>query len=221
LTPEIKPLQRIQQNLVAVHERRILNWLCARLPGWTTPDQLTVLGLIGAAIVCAGYVASMVDAGWLWLSVAGYVVNWFGDSLDGSLARFRRIERPRFGYFIDHSADGIGTLLIVGGIGLSPFVRLDVALIALAGYYLMSIHAFLAARVIGELKLSYVAAGPTELRLVLIAMTMLMYFFGSGWRDSAHFSPFDMFVGGIGVLLIGLFAYQTIATARRIAAQGE
>lgn len=221
MTPEAKPVRRIQQNLVAAAERRLLNWLCARLPAWVTPDQLTILGLVGAVLVCVGYTGNLVERGWLWLSVAGYVVNWFGDSLDGSLARFRKIERPRFGYFVDHSADGIGSLLIVGGIGLSPYVRLDVALVALAGYYLMSIHAFLAAKVIGELKLSYVSAGPTELRLVLIAMTMLMYFFGADWRVREGLTPFDLFVGTSGVLLIFLFVYQTVVTARRIAAQGE
>jgi hypothetical protein len=112
-------------------------------------------------------------------------------------------------------------LLIVGGLGLTPFVRLDVALLALAGYYLMSIHAFLSAKVIGELKLSYVAAGPTELRLVLIAMTLLMFSDGRTTQAPEGYSGFDIFVGVVGVLLILLFIVQTLLTARRIAAEGE
>jgi phosphatidylglycerophosphate synthase len=216
-----KPLERIQHNLLATAERRLLNWLCARLPQWTKPDHLTTLGLVGAAVIFAGYAASRIDPAWLWLSVAGYFIHWFGDSLDGSLARYRAIERPRFGYFVDHSADALGTLLIVGGIGLTPFVRLDVALLALAGYYLLSIHAFLAARVVGELKLSYVAAGPTELRLALIALTILMYMFGPAAPRLAGISAFDWAVGSAGLILILLFVVQTLATAKRIAQQGE
>lgn len=216
-----KPIQRIQGNLLARAERRVLNWLCARLPGWVKPDQLTTLGLIGAAMVMAGYAASGADRQWLWLAIAGFCVHWFGDSLDGSLARYRQIERPRFGYFIDHSADGLGNLMIVGGLGLSPFVRLDVSLLALTGYYLMSIHAFLAVRVLGELRLSYAAAGPTELRLALIAMTLLMYFYGGEIPRIGHLSAFDLAVALVGALLIVLFVVQTIATGRRIAEQGE
>lgn len=199
----------------------MLTWLCSRLPGWVKPDQLTTLGLVGAAMVLAGYAASGVDRGWLWLAIAGFLIHWFGDSLDGSLARYRQIERPRFGYFIDHSADGLGNLMIVGGLGLSPFVRLDVSLLALAGYYLMSIHAFLAVRVLGELRLSYVAAGPTELRLALIGMTLLMFFYGGRTPRIGPFSAFDFAVALVAGVLIILFVVQTITTGRRIAEQGE
>ena len=219
MTQDAKSVHRIQENLLARSERRLLNWICPRLPQRIMPDHLTAFGLFGAAMVLAGYAASALSPWWLWLSVAGYVIHWFGDSLDGSLARFRKIERPRYGYFLDHSADGIGNLFIVGGLVLSPFVQLDVALIALAGYYLMSIHAFLAAKVLGELKLSYVAAGPTELRLVLIALTVLMFMFGQV-PAIPPYSAFDLFVGTVGIALIILFVVQTGITARRIAQQG-
>jgi phosphatidylglycerophosphate synthase len=172
-------------------------------------------------MVLAGYAASEVNRLWLWLAVAGFVIHWFGDSLDGSLARFRQIERPRFGYFIDHSADGLGNLMIVGGLGLSPFVRLDVALLALAGYFLLSIHAFLAVRVLGELRLSYVSAGPTELRLALIALTLLMMSLGNAAPRIAGLSAFDFVVALVAGVLITLFVVQTVVTARRIAKEGE
>lgn len=212
------PIKRIQENVLAAQERRLLNWICPRLPGWTTPDQLTLLALFGAVLVFAGYAASSLDANWLWLSVGGYLLHWFGDSLDGSLARFRAIERPRYGYFIDHSADVFGALLIVGGLGVSPFVRLDISLVALAGYYMLAAHAFLTARVIDELRLSHVAAGPTELRLILIGLTVGMYSFGqSEVAGNAAFSWFDLFVGAVGALLITLFIVQTLVMARRLA----
>jgi phosphatidylglycerophosphate synthase len=139
--------------------------------------------------------------------------------MDGSLARFRKIERPRFGYFIDHSCDGLTTLLILAGIGLSPYVRLDVALVALGGYLLLSIHAYLAARVLGELKLSYFNAGPTELRFALIAMTIAMLVLGAGRGLFGDVSGFDLLVGGVGLGLIVMFVVQTVVTARRLAAQ--
>jgi len=216
LTPN-KPLARIQENPLAVHERRLLNWICPRLPGWVTPDKLTVLALIGAVTIFAGYVGSLESRNWLWLSVAGYFVHWFGDSLDGSLARFRKIERPRYGYFVDHSADVLGALFIVGGIGLTPFVRLDVALIALAGYYMLAAHAFLSARVVGELNLTYVSAGPTELRLMLIGLTVAMYVFGRSDPRVWGLGAFDLFAAAVGAALIALFLVQTLAMAKRLA----
>jgi len=197
----MKPVDRIQHNVLAAAERRFLTWTCAHLPLWVKPDHLTALGLIGAMIIFIGYWASQVHVAWLWLVIAGLVVHWLGDSLDGSLARFRKIERPEFGYFIDHSVDALANLMILAGLGLSPFVRLDIALFTLAGYLLLSVHAFLAARVVGELRLSYLAAGPTELRLLLVA--------------------FDLFVLGVGIILILLFIAQTLSTARRIARRGR
>lgn len=216
---ERAPIVRIQQNLLAKSERRLLTWLCARMPGWVRPDLLTAIGLIGSAIIFAGYAASSFHPAWLWLAIGGYFVQWFGDSMDGSLARYRKIERPAFGYFIDHSCDGFATMLIMTGIGLSPYVRLDVALVALTGYLLLAIHAFLSARVLDELKLSYVAFGPTELRLVLIAVSLAMMVLGSGPGMFGAISGFDVVVGSVGLLLIGLFVIQTLATARRLANQ--
>lgn len=215
--PKITPIERIQDNIVARVERRALDWLCAHMPRAMTPDHLTAIGLVGAVMVFVGYVGSNADLGWLWLAVAGYVVHWFGDSLDGSLARYRKIERPRYGYFLDHSCDGVATTLLVIGIGLTPFVELEAALIALAGYLLMSIHAFLSVRVLGELRLSYLNAGPTELRLVLIALTITMYVFGREPALVGGLNAFDLFVGGVGVLMIALFLVQTTRIARRLA----
>lgn len=211
-----RPLSRIQRNYLAEGERALLTRLCARMPAWITPDRLTAIGLVGAMMTFGGYVASNLAPEWLLLAIAGYVVNWFGDSLDGSLARFRRIERPSYGYFIDHSCDGLATLLILSGMGLSPFVTMDVALVALAGYLLLSIHAFLSARVLGELKLSYLAAGPTELRIMLIVLTIVMMRLGAGPGLFGAVSGFDMFVGGVAGLLVLLFVGQTLVTGRRL-----
>ncbi|EJL21948.1 CDP-alcohol phosphatidyltransferase family protein [Novosphingobium sp. AP12] len=213
----ISPPARIQRNVLAIGERRLLNWLCARMPAWVKPDQLTALGMVGAVLIFAGYATSLLDEDWLWLCMPGYLLHWFGDSMDGSLARFRHIERPRYGYFLDHSCDGLATFLILLGIGVSPYVRLEVSLIALVGYLLLCIHAFLAVRVLGEMRLSYLSAGPTELRLILISLTFAMLIFGDKQRDMEAMTGFDWFVGGVGVILIGIFVVQTVKSARKLA----
>ncbi|WP_283418899.1 CDP-alcohol phosphatidyltransferase family protein [Sphingopyxis sp. Geo48] len=219
-TPAASVPTRIQQNILARGERRLLNWICPRLPYWVTPDQLTALGFAGAVLVAAGYMLSWIETGWLALSLVGYVVNWFGDSLDGSLARWRRIERPSYGYFLDHSVDALGTLLMIGAIGASPYMRFDVALMAVIGYFLLSIHTFLAAKVVGEFRLSYMAGGPTELRLMLMAMTIAMPLVGGHRVLGSNFSAFDLFALVIASILVTLFVVQSLATAHMLRKRG-
>ena len=211
-----QPLDRIQQNFLAKSERRLLNWLCARLPLWVTPDKLTGFGVLGAFVIFLGYALSEWSLHTMWFCILGYAMQWFGDSLDGSLARWRKIERPKYGYFIDHSVDGFVILLIFSGMGLSPYVRMDAAAFATIGYLLLSIHAYLAARVLGEFKLSYLNFGPTELRFVLIALTLAMMVLGPDAGRIGKMSGFDFFVAAAAVVLNVLFIWQTLVTARRL-----
>jgi phosphatidylglycerophosphate synthase len=214
----VPQVNRIQQTLLSRAERQLLNWLCARLPGWVTPDILTFLALAAAAGVFIAYAMSNESPQWLWLAVAGYVIHWFGDSLDGSLARHRRIERPRYGYFIDHSCDGLAILLILGGLGASPYVRLDVALFALTAYLLLAVNTFLIAKVMGDFHLSHLGAGPTELRLVLIGLTVTMFALGPNGRVFPGISGFDLFVGSVAAILLAIFLTQTWRTGRMLSA---
>jgi archaetidylinositol phosphate synthase len=218
---DIKPVQRIQQNMLAANERRLLTWLAARMPPSVTPDRLTSVGFSGGVIVGASYALSTWSPIWLWVAVAGYFINWFGDSLDGSLARFRKIERPNFGYFIDHSTDALGNMVMLLGLGLSPYLRLDVTMFGLGAYLLLSIHTFLAARVIGEFRLSYIASGPTELRIVMIIMTIAMFVMGPGLVQGTLLSPFDWFIGGLACIMVLIFIVQTTITARELLRRGE
>jgi archaetidylinositol phosphate synthase len=208
---------RIQQNLLAANERMLLDWLCPRLPRWVSPDMMTALGFAGALMVGAGYILSGQSLMWLWLAQLGYLFNWFGDSLDGSLARYRRIERPKYGYFIDHSVDAVAILAMLGGLGLGPFVELEVALIALVAYLLLSIHTYLCAQVIDEFKLTYLAGGPTELRLMLMAMTATMFFVGPEKLFDIGLSAFDIFALIVSAILVAVFVTQTASTARLLA----
>lgn len=217
--------RRIQENLTAATERRILNWICERLPLWWTPDKLTTLGFSGAVLVAIGYVLSNWGANWLWLSVFGYCLNWFGDSLDGSLARYRKIERPNYGYFIDHSLDALANGLLIIGMGLSPYARMDTALFGLSGYLLLSIHTFISAKIFGVMNLTYLGGGPTEVRIMLIILTICMYVFGPEawihWPFAGQiFSPFDMFAVVMGFILTGIFVFHTVRTGADLFRKG-
>jgi phosphatidylglycerophosphate synthase len=220
MTPSPHPAlpNRIQRNVLARGERRLLQWLCPRLPAWLTPDRLTGLALIAAFVIGAAYALSNQNPVWLSLAVAGYFVHWFGDSLDGTIARYRRIERPRFGYFIDHSCDGLATLLIVGGIGASPYLRVDIALFVVVAYLLLSVHTFLLAKVAGNFQLSHLGAGPTELRIVLVALTIAMGWLGPDVGRVAGFNAFDILFGVVGAVLVVIFVAQTIREGRALAA---
>ena len=218
--------KRIQENLTARAERRVLNWLCARLPLWLTPDRLTAIGFAGSMLVAVGFALSNFGRDWLLLAIAGFMINWFGDSLDGSIARYRKIERPNYGYFIDHSLDALANTLLVLGMGASPYLRVDVALFGLVGYLLLSVHTFIAARIFGIFQLSYLGGGPTEMRLALMVMTGAMYMAGPDqfvpWPvGRLPFTPFDLFVGGLGVLLTTIFVVQTCRTGAQLFRKGE
>jgi phosphatidylglycerophosphate synthase len=218
MTVPLQPTRRIQRNLLAEGERRLIAWMCPRLPAWFTPDRLTTIALVAAFAIGAGYALSNLDPAWLILSIAGYFVHWFGDSFDGSIARYRKIERPRFGYFIDHSADGIAVLLMLGGIGVSPYLRVDVAMFTVVAYLLLAVHTFLLAKVQGDFPLSHMGAGPTELRLILIALTIAMGWLGPDEGRVAGFNAFDMVFAAVAVVLIAIFVVQTLKVGRKLAA---
>ena len=140
---EIKPHTRINDILLAPLERPALQWLAAHMPSWISPDILTVIGIIGAIAILLGYLLSNQSPGFLWLGSLGFVINWFGDSLDGTLARYRQIERPKYGFFVDHTVDSFNEVLIVIGLGLSPYVSFNIACLGLIGYLLMSILVYI------------------------------------------------------------------------------
>ncbi|MTV29527.1 CDP-alcohol phosphatidyltransferase family protein [Rhodoblastus acidophilus] len=217
-TPTARVPNRIQTNLLARSERRLLNYLCSRLPAWVTPDGLTALSFVGALLSFASYVAARFDPAWLFGASLGLVVYWFGDSLDGSLARHRKIERPKYGYFIDHSVDALSNLVLMAGLGLSSFVSLPVALLALIGYYLLGIHVFISAYVTDEFKLTFLSAGPTELRLLLVALNTIMFIAGAQSLNlGGHaVSLYDAPVGLAALIFLILFLIATIKKAREL-----
>lgn len=210
--------KRVQGNILARSERGLLLWLCSRMPRAVTPDRLTGLGVLGAAIVFLGYVGTRFDPIFFWLATFGFFVHWFGDSLDGSLARYRRVERPRYGYFLDHSTDVVSNLMIMGGLGFSAYIRLDVALFVLLGYFMLCMYVFLHNHVSGCFQLSFLALGPTELRVFLIGLNSWMFFQGEKkiLLNGATFSPYDFFLCSGGAIFVSLFMVNMIKVARRL-----
>ena len=156
--------------LLAHAEQRVLEAIAARLPARVLPDHLTALGVVAAVGIAAAYVLSNASVAWLWAASALLVVHWLGDSLDGTLARVRRIERPRYGYYLDHLVDALATACIGIGLGLSPYMLLSVGLVIVVVYLVLSINTYLETYAFGTFRLGYGRAGPTEIRLVLLLL---------------------------------------------------
>lgn len=188
---------RINDSLLAVGERAALAWLVRRLPSYMTPDHLTFIGLVGALVTSAGFIGCWWSNWFLLAVVFGLFLNWFGDSLDGTLARYRKIERPHLGYFIDHSADLIAQTLIVVGLGFSPFFTIPSALLMLSLYLLISSYTYL--RVVTESihRLSYGGMGATEFRILVAAWALFAAWFGPGIVNGRIYSfvALDFIIG--------------------------
>src|SRR5437762_12514570 len=153
---------REKRFLLARAESRVLSWIAARLPARVLPDHLTALGVLAAAGIAAAYVLSNGDKAWLRAASALLVVHWLGDSLDGTLARVRGIERPRYGYYLDHLVDAISTACIGIGLGLSPFMLLATGALIVVAYLMLSINVYLESYALGRFAIGYGRIGPTE-----------------------------------------------------------
>jgi phosphatidylglycerophosphate synthase len=166
--------EREESFLLAVPEKRLLRWLAGRLPRWILPDDMTAIGVVAALAVAVAYQLSNDGNGWLWAASALLVVQWIGDSLDGTLARVRGIERPTYGYYLDHLVDAIATAAIGIGLGLSPFMLLSVGTLIVVAYLILSINVYLESFAFSRFSIGYGKIGPTEIRLILIALNTLL-----------------------------------------------
>jgi archaetidylinositol phosphate synthase len=176
---------RSKQFILAVPEARVLEWIARRLPRRVMPDHLTALGVLASIGIAAAYVLSNGDKAWLWAASGLLVVHWLGDSLDGTLARVRKAERPRYGFYLDHLVDAFATAAIGIGLGLSPYMLLAVGLAIVVAYLILSINTYLETHAFGVFTLGYGRFGPTEARLILIAVNTLLAvgLVGSGLLD--------------------------------------
>jgi phosphatidylglycerophosphate synthase len=211
MSEEKQQANRVQTSILNPYEKKILVWLAERMPSWVTSDMLTLVGFIGSLIMATGYALSNLNLNWLWLSCFGLFVNWFGDSLDGSLARVRNAQRKTYGFFIDHNVDVVNEMIMFIGVGCSPLVNMSFAMFALVGYFMLSIYVYIDCHLKGEMRLTFGKLGPTEFRIILIIVNILFMYIPwlSTWKKTVwlfhnefQVGLFDYIAWAVAVLLI-------------------
>ena len=210
---------RIQTSVLNAIEKKVLVWLAERQPRWVTSDMMTFIGVLGAVVIAVGYILTSQNINFLWLSSLGFIINWYGDSLDGTLARVRNTQRPIYGYYLDHTVDAINEVMIFVGVGLSGLMHLEIALLALVMYLLMTINVSINAHLKKEFKLTYASMGPTEFRIIMIIINTLFATI-SPLREFSHsfmifgsdftFKALDY----IGVAIVIILAIMHLTTVR-------
>lgn len=210
--------KRIQTSLLNGVEKKALIWLAQRQPAWITSDCLTYFGVFGSVLFAVGGYLANENILYLWLSVLGLVIHWYGDSLDGTLARVRDTQRPLYGFFIDHTLDAVTTALICIGAGLSPMFRMDVALFVLSGYLCLSLYTYICVILKEEFKLTYGKFGPTEFRLLLILLCILyMYMPWGEWHceiGDIELGVYDIAGAVISAILFLIYLVQFVGDLR-------
>jgi len=166
--PSFRTAPRLQQSLTATAEKKTLLWMASRTPRWISSDHLTLIGFSAQVLAGGAYALAGWNKQFLWLVSFFIAVNWLGDSLDGTLARFRDQQRPRYGFYVDHMVDTFGAASLMGGLALSGFLHWQVAAGMLIGFLILSIESYLTTYTIGKFRMSYALFGPTEIRILLI-----------------------------------------------------
>ena len=193
--------------LLARPEARALEFVARRLPARVKPDHLTALGVLAAFGIAGAYLLSNQDPAWLWAASALLVLHWLGDSLDGTLARVRKAERPTYGYYLDHLVDAVATAVIGLGLGLSPYLLLATGLAIVIAYLVLSINTYLETHAFGVFSLGYGRLGPTEARLGLIALNTVaavgvgldLHIAGLTVLDAIAFGACALMLGGLAL----------------------
>jgi phosphatidylglycerophosphate synthase len=210
MSEENRQAARIQTSILNKYEKKILVAMAKRMPAWVNSDMLTFVGFLGAAIIATGYALSNLDIKWLWLACFGLLVNWFGDSMDGSLARVRNTQRKTYGFYIDHNVDVINETIMFIGVGTSPLVNMSFAMGALVAYFMLSVYVYINCHLKGEMKLTYAGLGPTEFRLGMVIVNICFMYIPwlMEWKK-----PIWLFHTQ---LMVGLFDYIAVLAATLI-----
>jgi archaetidylinositol phosphate synthase len=201
--------RRVQGSLSAGLEKRALVWMAERTPAWVGSDTLTLLGFFGQVMAGVSYAMARYQRYWLVAGIGFLALNWLGDSLDGTLARVRQRQRPRYGFYVDHMIDSMGAVCLMGGLAVSGYMHPLIAIGLLIAFLLLSIQSYLATYTLGEFHLSFWSFGPTELRILLVAGNLALLRWPVVLRG--HYRLFD--VGG-AIGLIGMAAMLIYITAR-------
>lgn len=195
--------ERVHRSILSSIEKKTLIWLAQRLPAWVNSDHLTALGFVSLAAVGVSYWYSRHSKIGLGLAILFFVLNWFGDSLDGTLARVRNRQRPRYGFYLDHVLDAFGSVFVFAGLALSGYMSERIAVGLLVAYLLLSIEVYLTTHTIGKFHLSFAAFSPTELRLLLIAGNLALLYKPIVPLAGKEFLLFDV-GGAVGILGLGV-----------------
>src|SRR5882757_9123027 len=193
---EFRPAQRIHGSLTAQAEKAALIWLAQRTPRWINSDHLTGLGVLAQLFAGVSYALARWNRHALLLVILFLALNWLGDSLDGTLARVRNQQRPRYGFYVDHMVDSFGALFLMGGLALSGYMEPALAIALLIAFLLLSIQSYLATYTMGEFHLSFWRFGPTELRILLAVGNLVS--FRWPWVVDGHHRLFDV-GGAVGI----------------------
>jgi archaetidylinositol phosphate synthase len=208
--------RRDSTGLLTGLERRLLIWLAQRIPSAINSDHLTALGFL--SLVCVGvfYALSATYPSALWAVVIFLALNWFGDSLDGTLARVRGHQRPRYGFYVDHILDTFGAMFVLGGLAISGHMTPTIAAVFLIAYFVLSIEVFLATYCIGKFQMSFWGWGPTELRILLAIGTLMLFVNPIVTIAGMPFPLFDVggIVGAIGLIVTAIIS--AIGNIRRL-----
>jgi phosphatidylglycerophosphate synthase len=214
---EFKQAARQHSSITASAEKRLLIWIAQRLPRWINSDHLTALGFLSMIGAGFSYWYSSIDKV-LGLSLVAVflVLNWFGDSLDGTVARVRNLQRPRYGFYLDHVLDSIGSVFLISGLGLGGIMSFPISMALLIGYLLVSIETFLATYALGRFQMSAGFFGPTELRILLLIGNAFLFY-----RPIVNIfgQPYHLFdVGGVcGALgMLFILANSTVRHAAQL-----
>jgi phosphatidylglycerophosphate synthase len=199
--PAFKNAVRVQESFLARAEKSTLLWLAARMPMWVNSDHLTLLGLLSLVGAGATYALARWNRWWLIGAIIFLALNWFGDSLDGTLARVRNRQRPRYGFYVDHVVDAVGTFFLLGGMAMSGTMSAPVAIGLLIAYLLLMIEVCLATYTIGVFQISFFKMSPTELRIALSIGNLFALANPVGHLFGRAFLLFD--VGGV-VGIVGM-----------------
>jgi archaetidylinositol phosphate synthase len=183
---------RLQESFTAQAERKALVWLAARVPPWVNSDHLTLLGFAAMILAGASYALARTNRWGLILASIFLALNWFGDSLDGTLARVRNRQRPRYGFYVDHMIDTVGGFFLMGGLAISGIVDWRIALGMFIAFLMLSVEVYLAACTLGTFRLSFAKLGPTEIRILLALGNAGLWFYPDARIFGSSYRVFDV-----------------------------
>ena len=219
-TASFQDATREQAGLLASLERKALRWLARNTPRWIGSDHLTLLGFAAMLAAAYFYTLSQQEQHYLyWVNVC-IVLNWMGDSLDGTLARYRNRQRPRYGFYVDHIIDAFSTLLLVGGLAISGYMSERTALIFLVVYFILCINVYLATYTLGVFKISFGVFSPTELRILLLFGNLALLEHSRVYLLGSEYLLYD--VGGcIAITFMAIILVVSVARNTRTLYQQE